>query len=396
MALKFIAVVGWALLLPRWASGQSLTLDVTQAAGYSTEEVGALGTQARALAETASGLRFSIEAAWAARSDTSSDVFGAAYPYANRLQVIEAFAERTFLPDGRLFSVRAGRFRTPFGISSGSDHDWGFMRPLIRYDRYYALSNNFLGTEWTSWPASRLSVELSAGVPADVGNAVRRSAMDLVVRGQGAYSDAVVGASYIRTNPYQPASYAAGRMEFGGVDVRWMHAGIQVRGEWLAETLRRHDDARRLCGRHRPPPAHGCRHRPASCRASRLRSRPPLALHASVFCGVEHTALRAPVGSGRPRPSASRRQRQPFHGTRPGRHVFPSAPLTAMPSSSATPRSLPWHRRMEAHVVLGVSLLVAFSLGAVLVATSRAVTNESRGRASADLEAGRAAFESAF
>ena len=57
----------------------------------------ALGTQARALAETASGLRFSIEAAWAARSDTSSDVFGAAYPYANRLQVIEAFAERTFL-----------------------------------------------------------------------------------------------------------------------------------------------------------------------------------------------------------------------------------------------------------------------------------------------------------
>jgi diguanylate cyclase (GGDEF)-like protein len=48
---------------------------------------------------------------------------------------------------------------------------------------------------------------------------------------------------------------------------------------------------------------------------------------------------------------------------------------------------------MEAHVVLGVGLLVAFSLGAVLVATSRAVTTESRGRASADLETGRAAFE---
>jgi hypothetical protein len=237
MALRFIAVVGWALLLPRWASSQSLTLDVTQTAGYSTEEVGALGTQARALAETASGLRFSIEAAWAARSDTSSDVFGAAYPYANRLQVIEAFAERTFLPDGRLFSVRAGRFRTPFGISSGSDHDYmGFHRaPLIRYDGYYALSNNFLehGVDVVAG-VPRLSVELSAGVPADVGSAVRRSAMDLVVRGQGAYSDAVVGASYIRTNPYQPASYAAGRMEFGGVDVRWMHAGIQVRGEWLA------------------------------------------------------------------------------------------------------------------------------------------------------------------
>ena len=54
-----------------------------------------------------------------------------------------------------------------------------------------------------------------------------------------------------------------------------------------------------------------------------------------------YAALRAPVGSGRPRPSAGGGALQPFHGTRPGRHVFPSAPLTAMPSSSATPRSCP-------------------------------------------------------
>jgi diguanylate cyclase (GGDEF)-like protein len=48
---------------------------------------------------------------------------------------------------------------------------------------------------------------------------------------------------------------------------------------------------------------------------------------------------------------------------------------------------------MEAHVALGVSLLVALSLGAVLLATTRAVTSESRGRAASDLEAGRASLE---
>jgi hypothetical protein len=236
MALRLIVAVACAALLPRLGSSQSLTVDVTQTAGYSTEDVGALGTQARALAETASGLRFNFEAAWAARSATASDVFGAAYPYANRLQVIEAFAERTFLPGGKLFGVRAGRFRTPFGISSGSDHAYlGFHRaPLIRYDGYYALSNYFLehGVNVVAGVPS-LSAELSAGVPADLGDAVRRSGLDLVARGQGTYKNAVAGVSYIRTNPYLPASYATGRMEFGGVDVRWMHAGIQVRGEWL-------------------------------------------------------------------------------------------------------------------------------------------------------------------
>jgi diguanylate cyclase (GGDEF)-like protein len=48
---------------------------------------------------------------------------------------------------------------------------------------------------------------------------------------------------------------------------------------------------------------------------------------------------------------------------------------------------------MEAQVVLGVSLLVFMSLGAALFATTRAVTTQSRNRAKADLEAGRAAFD---
>ncbi len=47
---------------------------------------------------------------------------------------------------------------------------------------------------------------------------------------------------------------------------------------------------------------------------------------------------------------------------------------------------------MEAAVVVGVSLLVGLALGAVLVATTRVVTNRSLARASDDLEAARSAF----
>ena len=43
----------------------------------------------------------------------------------------------------------------------------------------------------------------------------------------------VVGLSHIRTQPTQPASFALGRSEFTGVDVRWMHDGVLVRGEWI-------------------------------------------------------------------------------------------------------------------------------------------------------------------
>jgi len=61
-------------------------------------------------------------------------------------------------------------------------------------------------------------------------------------------------------------------------------------------------------------------------------------------------------------------------------------------STAATPSSIPWHLRLEARVIVGVSVLVALSLGAVLVATTRAVTNRSLERTLADLEAARAAF----
>jgi diguanylate cyclase (GGDEF)-like protein len=54
--------------------------------------------------------------------------------------------------------------------------------------------------------------------------------------------------------------------------------------------------------------------------------------------------------------------------------------------------ALPWHRRLEARVIGGITVLIAFCLGAVLVATTRAVTTRSLERASTDLDAARSAF----
>ena len=62
-------------------------------------------------------------------------------------------------------------------------------------------------------------------------------------------------------------------------------------------------------------------------------------------------------------------------------------------TAPATDRArIPWHRRIEAVVVVGSSLLVAVSIGAVLALTTRLITTSSLDRASADLEVARAAF----
>src|SRR5438046_2203442 len=56
-------------------------------------------------------------------------------------------------------------------------------------------------------------------------------------------------------------------------------------------------------------------------------------------------------------------------------------------------RRLPWHRRLEAHVVGGLSLLVLLSLTAFLIETEHAVIARALQRASSDLDAARAAFD---
>jgi hypothetical protein len=172
------------LIPPHAAWAQSITTEASITAGQSTEEnTSAAATQLRAFGELTSGIRFYAEAGWGATTDEDVDAFGTAYPYGNRVQVIEAYAERLFRPRPGLFGIKAGRYRTPFGISSSSDQGYtGFLRPpLMRYDGYYSISNNFLeqGIDVIAG-VPRLTVEGTFGSPADVGQSQRPSGLDTV------------------------------------------------------------------------------------------------------------------------------------------------------------------------------------------------------------------------
>jgi hypothetical protein len=229
------ALLGCGLLAGA-AHAQSITAEAAVTAGASTESVSAVATQVRAFGEAPLGLRYYVETAWARTDGPESDAFGAAYPYGNHLQVIDAYGEWLSHGTRPVAAIRAGRYRLPFGISNASDHAYtGFLRaPLIRYDGYFALSNNFLehGVNLLAG-VPRFTVEASLGTPADVGEAVRRPGLDRVARLQAASGTVIVGVSYLHTQPYQPARYALGSAVFTGVDARWMHAGVQLRGEWI-------------------------------------------------------------------------------------------------------------------------------------------------------------------
>jgi hypothetical protein len=225
------------LLAGATGRAQSITTEAAVTGGYSTDHVAAAAVQLRAIGDITGGVRFFGEVAWARTSDTDNDGFATAYPYDNRVEVIEAYGERIFRPRDALLAARGGRFRTPFGIYNGSDHAYsGFLRPpLIRYDEYSGISNNFLehGVDVTVG-VPQLTLETSLGAPADVGTAVRRSGLDAVARLQGSYGPIIAGVSHIRTSPLQSVEPAhAGPAEFTGIDLRWMYGGVQLRGEWL-------------------------------------------------------------------------------------------------------------------------------------------------------------------
>jgi hypothetical protein len=233
LALIAVATVG----SPAAAQAQTLTTEVDVTGGYSSEDrVNAIAAQLRVFGEAKAGIRFNVEGTWARRSEDDTDAFGAAYPYGGRVQVSEAYAERMFYRGSRLAGIRLGQYRTPFGIYNRSDHAYsGFLRaPLIRYDAYWALTNNFLerGVD-VIVGTPRLSVEASLAVPGDLGTHQRRSGLNRVVRAQGYYRALIVGASHINTAPYGAAKYAAGRMDFNGVDARVTLDGVQFRGEFL-------------------------------------------------------------------------------------------------------------------------------------------------------------------
>jgi len=234
------ALIACGVLLGQAAPGhaQSITSEAVLSTGASTDDVAVGAVQVRAFGDLQDSIRYFVEAAWARTSDADgdSDAFGTAFPYTNRIQVIEAYGERLFRPRGAIASVRAGRFRTPFGISSASEHAYlGFTRaPLIRYDGYFALSNNDLehGVDIVTG-VPNLNVEVSLGAPADVGIQPRKPGLDSTVRVQGYYGPLIVGVSHIRTLPSQAMPFATGHATFTGIDARFMLGGAQIRGEWI-------------------------------------------------------------------------------------------------------------------------------------------------------------------
>jgi hypothetical protein len=237
IGVRIAVCVTCIILQAHVAPAQSITTEAAITSGVSTDnETSVLATQLRAFGEGGPQIRYYVEAAWAVSSDAASGAFGAAYPYRNRVQIIESYGERVFQPPGKLVAVRAGRFRPPFGIYNASDHAYtGFLRaPLVRYDSNFGLSNNLLeqgaaitvGVPW-------LTFTTSVGTPGDVGGAARQPGVDRVARAQASAGAFIAGVSHIRTTPNVTGSFVHGPMEFTGVDVRWMRDGVQIRGEWI-------------------------------------------------------------------------------------------------------------------------------------------------------------------
>jgi hypothetical protein len=224
------------------AFAQTIAVEVDATAGITTtNEVRAAALQGRAFGEIAAGFRYFLEGSWgrrywAGKPPNTTDAFGSAYPYANEFKPIENYIERAFRHEKGLAIVKAGRYRTPFGLSARGEHAYnGLLRaPLIRYDGYFGLSNNYLehgASLLVGTPA--LQVQASLGRPADVGSVRRRRGLDTVARAQVFRGPLMAGVSFSRTLPYQPRTFALGHAIFTGVDARWMQHGVQVRGEWI-------------------------------------------------------------------------------------------------------------------------------------------------------------------
>jgi hypothetical protein len=235
MRTRFILIIAVTLLAAR-VGAQTVITELDATVGASTEDVEAAATQLRIFGEAAAKWRFYIEGTWADVWGPESDAFGSAFPYNHQIRPMEVFAEKTVTHRRFLVGTRLGRYRTPFGLYSRSDHGYaGFLRaPLIRYGDYWALSNNFLETGASVVAGtSRLQAEVSLGIPQDEDEQHRRRGLDRVARLQGSVGHWIVGTSYIHTQPTKERPWATGSTEFAGIDARWMMGGVQVRGEWI-------------------------------------------------------------------------------------------------------------------------------------------------------------------
>jgi hypothetical protein len=214
------------------------TVETEATVGGSTDGTTAAAAQVRLFGTTRADWRFFLEATWGLVSgEEYSDAFSSAYPYDRRLRPMELYVEKIrHLDGGALVGLRAGRYRTPFGISGRSDHAYlGFTRaPLIRYPWNWALSSTYMdmGVDLLVGRPS-FTVETSLGVPSDEGEAPRRRGFTGTVRAQAYVRSLILGASYINSAVGDTHPSVYGRLQLQGLDGRWMHGGVQLRGEWL-------------------------------------------------------------------------------------------------------------------------------------------------------------------
>ena len=294
--------------------------------------------------------------------------------------------ERYFRPRGALLGVRAGRFRMPFGIYTRSDYGYsGFLRPpLIRYDGYFGISNNWLedGAMFTAG-VPQLFVEASVSRPHDVGFAVtarrartRPSACRAIADSS---SSAPVTRAAIRI--CRRDSPSAGRRSPASTCDGRTPPGIQARGEFLkghsyegVSTIGGYTSTASSIARawDRLPRSYAAsgsttpRRRRAPAQAKRLTLGTRVRLPGPVTLQLNYL-------------------RQ--HGDLP--HIkthsidFSATYSLRLDRYDVTSirNEIRWHDRMEARVAAGILLLVALSVAAVVFTATRVATRSAVARA---------------
>ena len=259
------------------ALAQPVVVEADLTGGYTSDHAGALATQVRAFGDVPFGVRVLAEAAWAARSETdeSTDAFGAAYPYGNRIQIIEAYAERLFHPG-------TGLRRIPRRTIPDTVRDlcaWRLCVLGISPRAADSIRRIFRALQQLSGARRGVDCRHSAAVRRNKPQCAGRCWRRLTAIGgrhrhapSGYYGPWIVGVSHIRTQPYSPERFAQGRSVFTGVDLRWTAGGVQVSGEWITgqpfDGTSTHGVA---CRRDGAPPGHGSGHGRLAFRAARLR-----------------------------------------------------------------------------------------------------------------------------
>lgn len=231
---RWAAWAGLLAILPVTAAAAAPTAELDTTVGYSTQGTAAVASQLKVFGEMRSDLRFYAEAAGAAHSGQESDAFAAAYDYRNGMEAGEAYVERQFSGPKAEGGLRVGRYRTPFGIYSGSDYAYGgFLRPpMVRYGYFGALSNYWLEGGVDGFAGTpQLQLEASLATPQEEDGT--RGGLDAAVRVQGYHGPVILGASFLTTQVAPFEGSIRRSSQFAGVDGRWMERGLQFRGEWI-------------------------------------------------------------------------------------------------------------------------------------------------------------------